>query len=149
MKRLYLFQEIFMQLCCISDLSANFESRWHVQRDRQEIIVMFALIITNCIATIVLLFFLAFANMKVQPYKERILIWRPIIGFLFNAALIILVTRNSMFILFFWCLPLFSGMITMHFHCLLANTIPMILGTREPWEKYKDDLMLYFEDKNL
>ena len=42
-KRLYLFQEVFMQFCCISDISSNFESRWHIVDDRRYIIAMFVL----------------------------------------------------------------------------------------------------------
>lgn len=124
-----------MQFCCISDISSNFESRWHIVDDRRYIIAMFVLIIVNCLLTIILIFSLAFANMKVNPYKESILKWRPVIGLIFNSALIILVTRNSMFVLFYWSLPLFGGLCMMHMHLFLADTIPLVFNSREEWEK--------------
>lgn len=127
LKRFYLLIEIGLDMAAIANLSAYFEYRWHITYDRAFIILMLVFNVISLLVNLVLCFSLAFANLKVQPHKDKIQIYRPI--WILGLAIpnLIFVMENNMFVMFNWCVLIFSAKIAIGGQLLMEHTVPNIL----------------------
>ena len=127
-KRSYLLLEVILQFLAVADMVAMMNARWPVKMDRPYLIAIITLLALATLLNVLLIFTLAFHNMKIPPSrKEMIKVWSPIIQFVLLAPCCVLVQLNHMSLLFSVANVIFFALSAVHLHTFLKESFVKVL----------------------